>query len=278
MKMNISQPLEYKRIKQFRNQLVIIAIVLTTLTIAGYSITRAMRTQEHEFKTMTIGTVTEPCSYEVSITYKDNPIDYQIISPSGTVFTEKKQTTGETTIVTSDTGDKILIYITTCEKGDWLLKYNHRYHNTNLKINASQTDYAGLAPMDTTAVLKGNELTFSFVPYTGNGTEKIDIHYYILGYAGSSNAGLSFHTTDKPDNELIVKTNTKVEDTYIVTDVFKNAAYKQLRLICYQTNCNKDDPYYCNVMINQIEILEDESAANNGVLTDETEEIQNASN
>lgn len=263
---------EYKSIKRFCNQLTFIAIMLSILTIAGYKLASDARKQEHEYTSMVIGTITKPTSYKITIQYQNQPIDFNLLSPSGTEYNEYSKSNGSTAYTYTDDGSMITLHFNTSEYGDWILSYNHRYHNNNLKINVTELPYEGLVPTDIRAVIMDDELFFEFMPYSGTGKEHEYVNYYILGYTDGTNNG-SCGIIDK--DKHIIETNKKVSDTYEITDAFKSADYPNIRLVTYQTECNNSDQYYSNVIVDDIEIINTKTGEDDA---NETEEIQDTSN
>lgn len=266
---------EYKNLKRFCNQLTFIAIVLTVLTVVSYKIIKDIRTTEHEYTSMVIGTITKPTSYKITIQYKNRPIDFKIISPSGTEYTVYSKSNDNTKYEFTDDGTALTMCFDTSDYGEWTLNYNHRYHNNNLKINVNELPYNGLIANDIKAVIKGNTLTFEFTPYMGTGNEHIEINYYILGYTDGINNG-SCGIVD--GGKHIVETNTKVSDVYTINHSFMESESPSIRLITYQNECNSSDKYYSNIIIYDIEVIDTDTTEIGEEDVNETEKIQDTSN
>lgn len=230
-----------------------VSIAFSYLTFISYKKARDIRDEEHAYASIDVIDVTKPTGCQIAIEYKNFPIGFKLVSPSGTEYSTVNISQNGTDYAYTDKNSAILIYFNTTEYGTWKLVYNHSYHNTDLRITAKEVAYNGLKPMNIQAYIKNGRLHVEFMPYTGTGNENIEINYYVLGYA-KSEGGVP--NAIKNNDIKTITTNMFVQDDYDVTDEFINSSNSVVRLITYQTECGNSDKYYSNVIITNIKYMD----------------------
>lgn len=226
-----------------------VSIALLYLTFISYKKACDIRDAEHAYTTIDVIDVTKPTGCQIAIEYKNFPIGFRLVSPSGIEYSTTNISQNGTNYAYTNKNSAILIYFNTTEYGTWKLVYNHSYHNTDLHITAKEVAYEGLILMNIQTYIKDGRLHVEFMPYTGTGDENVEINYYVLGYAkregGVPNAV-------KNNDIRTITTNKFVQDNYDVTDAFSDSSNSVVRLITYQTECDDSDEYYSNVIITNI--------------------------
>lgn len=244
---------QYSNLKKFSMQLIGLTVVFVCVLCVMYKCAWNARKEEKRYVSMEIGEIEKPTSYKIAIQYQNKPVGIKLVSPTGTEYDEYDRDADNTHYTYADTDNTITLTVDTADYGSWQLKYNHDYHNKNLKINVQEQPYNGLLPLNVTASVTGNELTIQFTPYTGNGTETVPVKYYVLGYADGSNSnGYGI----KQNDIKTITTNETVTDTYEITSNFLSGRYPSIRLVTYQSECETEDPYYSNTIIKNITITD----------------------
>lgn len=240
---------EYKNLNQFKVQLIISILLILFISVSSAYMAYEIRTKEHKYLTETI-TVANPARYDITISYKKDPIDFVLISPSGKEYSKENSLyEDENKFRCSTTDNNINISINTAESGDWTLRYNHAYHNRNLSIGIKKLPYEGLILQNISTEIKDNTLYVSFYPYTGNGKDKVTLHYYILCYGQSDNVDNQTLLCTKTEE---IASNQEIKNELELSDTYLSAACKSLRIVCYENQTDENETYYQNIRITQI--------------------------
>lgn len=102
-----------------------------------------------------------PCTIEISIAFDREPIDFNIVTPTG----EWKGTADFTSYEITD--NQINATLVTDLQGDWMIRYNIK-SNRNTDISVTEKDIERLYIKDFNIEVNGEVLTLSFTPAFGD--------------------------------------------------------------------------------------------------------------
>lgn len=107
--------------------LILFATVLLALFLYFAYQMADIRDKHTIMQSMTLCEVTEPCTIQTTVTFDNEPIEIQLITPSGKHYAEAEFNTYEIT------DNKIICTVNTDEIGEWKVEYNN-LTNTDVKI------------------------------------------------------------------------------------------------------------------------------------------------